>query len=276
MKDYTSTLEGCVAAITPEAARAEIEFLIEAGKRIANAEGMFSVQKIEDHHYAIMRDALGHTTMELIEPVEPMEEPQPDTFVAFSLQGLVDYIKTDVDGIFNDPDIRHIVSVCDVDTVKVYTPITGYHKKRYVVAECRARNPRIPFDQYLHPEDFQIMVQTRFKDSENRKLVLKLAGNIKGEQSMQTADDGVSQKVTVKKGVATAADIIVTNPVELTPLRTFYEVEQPSSPFVLRFSERAEVALFEGDGGAWKLKAVENIRQWLSDALEGYHVEVIA
>lgn len=43
-----------------------------------------------------------------------------------------------------------------------------------------------------------------------------------------------------------------------------------------RFNERAEVALFEGDGGAWMLKAVENIRDWLTAALKGYNVEVIA
>jgi|LSQX01.3.fsa_nt_gb hypothetical protein len=68
----------------------------------------------------------------------------------------------------------------------------------------------------------------------------------------------------------------VFDPVELTPLRTFHEVEQPSNPFVLRFSENAQAALFEGDGGAWMLTAVENIRAWLADALTGYNVEVIA
>ena len=63
---------------------------------------------------------------------------------------------------------------------------------------------------------------------------------------------------------------------ELTPLRTFYEVEQPTSPFVLRFNEDAEAALFEGDGGAWQLRAVENIKNWLTAQLIGCNVEVIA
>ena len=91
---------------------------------------------------------------------------------------------------------------------------------------------------------------------------------------MQTADDGVSQKVTINKGVVTAEDVTIKNPVYLVPLRTFYEVEQPASPFVLRFNEGADVALFEGDGGAWKLKAVKNIKDWLDNQLKDCNVEV--
>lgn len=271
MKDYENTLNSAIAGISPEAARAQAEYLVDTGMRLAEAQQKPIIETIDDHHYVFFDG-----TMTRIKPIPPEDGPQPETFVAFSLNGLVDYIKTDVDGLFNADGIRHIVSVCAVDTVKVYTPITGYSKSRHVIAECRAHVPEIPFNRYIDPEDFQIMVQTRFQESDNRKTVLKLAGNIKGEQSMQTADDGVSQKVTIKKGVATAADVIVSNPVVLTPLRTFYEVEQPASPFVLRFNERAEVALFEGDGGAWMLKAVENIRTWLEAALLGYNVEVIA
>lgn len=271
MKDYESTLSSAITAITPEAARAQAEYLVNTGERLAEAKQKPIVQEIDGHPY-IFFDG----NYKRIDPIPPIDDPQPRPFLAFSLRGLVDYIKTDVDGLFAAQEVRHIVSVCGVDTVKVYTPITGYSKSRHVIAECRAHVPEIPFNRYIDPEDFQIMVQTRFQDSDNRKTVLKLAGNIKGEQSMQTADDGVSQKVTIKRGVATAADVIVSNPVLLTPLRTFYEVEQPSSPFVIRFSENAQAALFEGDGGAWMLKAVENIRTWLEAALIGYNVEVIA
>ena len=119
-------------------------------------------------------------------------------------------------------------------------------------------------------------MQTRMLPSENRDTVLRLAGAIKAEQSMQTADDGFSQKVTIKRGVATVGDVVVKNPVELTPLRTFFEVEQPTSPFVLRFNDQANVALFEGDGGAWRLQAVRNIKEWLVRALSDCNVEVIA
>lgn len=111
--------------------------------------------------------------------------------------------------------------------------------------------------------------------SENLSLVLKLAGCVKKEQSMQTADDGVSQRVTVNAGVATAADVTVKNPVQLTPIRTFREIDQPDSPFVLRFNENAKAALFTGDGAAWHMEAVARIAEYLRSNLAGYNVEVI-
>ena len=93
---------------------------------------------------------------------------------------------------------------------------------------------------------------------------------------MQVADDGVSQKVTVNAGVVKAADVIVRNPVTLVPFRTFREVEQPESPFVLRVDENANAALFTGDGSAWKLEAVARVGEYLRKNLEGTNVIVIA
>ena len=44
----------------------------------------------------------------------------------------------------------------------------------------------------------------------------------------------------------------------------FREVEQPASFYVLRMTgETGKVALFEGDGGAWKLNAIARVRDWL-------------
>jgi len=56
------------------------------------------------------------------------------------------------------------------------------------------------------------------------------------------------------------------------PFRTFREVLQPASPFVLRVQAGAQgglptVGLFEADGGAWRLSAVEGIRGWLAHEL---------
>ena len=177
---------------------------------------------------------------------------------------------------FNEKDYRHTVRVVNTRRVEVLTPMCGYYKERDVVAECDALVPDIPFGKFMDVDEFQIMLQSRFEDSTNRALVLQLSGSLRSEQSNQIADDGVSQKVTIKRGVATADDVTVKNPVTLRPLRTFYEVEQPESPFILRFNENANAALFEGDGGAWKLRAVENIRSWLVAKLAGCNVEVIA
>ena len=160
--------------------------------------------------------------------------------------------------------------------MEVIAPQTGYWRERELVAYCKAVIPDITFGRYIDAEEFQVMVQTCFIDSPNRATVLKLAGSIRKEQNMQTADDGVSQKVTINQGISTAADVIIKNPVELTPYRTFHEVDQPESPFVLRFNEDGDPALFTGDGSKWKLEAVEAIKEYLKAALEGTNVDVIA
>ncbi len=254
--------------VTPEAARAEVEYLVEEGYRRACSDQKVEVLKIDGETYTAFQGALKR--------VLPVKPEKPDTLKVFSLGGLVHFIKADVDGMFDDPERRFIVRVVNPRRVDVLSPVYGYYQERDMVAECEALVPDIPFGKYMGVDEFQIMLQSRFEDSANRALVLQLSGSLRSEQSNQIADDGVSQKVTINRGVATAADVTVKNPVVLKPLRTFYEVAQPESPFILRFNESANAALFEGDGGAWKLRAVENVRKWLVEQLTGCNVEVIA
>lgn len=260
--------------ITPEAMRAETEFLYYAG---ANAQ-----KALDDQQRPQVFEACGDTYVsvgsryERIRPSEPERLVKPETFETWSLAGLAAYIRSDVDGMFGDETVRHIVRVTSPTLVEVLSPVIGYHKERMTVARCEAQVPRIELGRYMEPEAFQIMVQTCFQDSENRAKVLQLAGSVRKEQNMQTADDGVSQRVTVNAGVATAATVTIQNPVTLTPWRTFREVEQPESPFVLRFSEEAEAALFTGDSAGWKMRAVETIGEWLTAELAGCNVEIIA
>ena len=62
-------------------------------------------------------------------------------------------------------------------------------------------------------------------------------------------------------------NILDPNPVTLRPYRTFNEVEQPASQFVFRINKLANLALFEADGGKWKLEAVESIANYLKNEL---------
>lgn len=61
----------------------------------------------------------------------------------------------------------------------------------------------------------------------DRDLILKFAGTVENGTIAQYGDDGVTQKATVKTGIASKGDAIVPNPVRLRPYRTFIEVEQP-------------------------------------------------
>jgi hypothetical protein len=81
-------------------------------------------------------------------------------------------------------------------------------------------------------------------------------------------DDGVSQRTTVKQGVALKETVTVKGRVTLRPYRTFREIEQPASTFVFRLQSHEGAVpacgLFEADGGTWKLDAVLAIKTWLA------------
>lgn len=122
-------------------------------------------------------------------------------------------------------------------------------------------------------------LQSQFKSSEVTASILQVVGNLKDEAVKTYADDGTSQIVTAKVGLTRPPEnVLLPNPVSLRPYRTFPEVEQPTSPFILRMQstkEGPQVALFEADGGKWKLDAIASIRDYLVNALpEG--VTVIA
>ena len=262
-------------AMTAEAMRAKEEYLFNIGKlterEICDLEGP-----------NLFTDQYGEQYIQFGSRYDRVKKPEPDKIVkaqpfeTFSLDGLIDYIIQDTEKLFGNPEARHIVKVKNPTEVEVIAPQRGYWRERELVAYCNAVVPAINFGRYMDRDDFQIMVQTCFIESENRALVLQLAGNVRKEQTLQTADDGVSQKITVNAGVSTAADVIVKNPVLLIPFRTFHEVEQPASPFVLRFDEDGNPALFTGDGSKWKLEAVAAIRGYLAEALKDANVDVIA
>lgn len=254
----------------PETARAVEELLINTGKEMQKATEQVQTIDINGGTYAYYGGRLTR-----MERVLPPNMPEPDNVEVFSLYGLVDMIKADVDGLFAEGKPMHIVRVTDETLVEVLSPAIGLHQTRYRRILCQAPVPKIKFGQYLETEEFQVMMQTCFEKSEARDMVMTLAGSVSKEQSMRKSDDGMTQTVQVQTGVVTVGDVSLKNPVPLTPLRTFCEVEQVTSPFILRFNENAQAALYEGDGGAWRLYAVRAVADWLRQNLAGCNVCVI-
>ena len=68
--------------------------------------------------------------------------------------------------------------------------------------------------------------------------------------------------------------------VALRPYRTFLDIHQPASEFVLRIKadkdEGPRCALFEADGGAWRFTALEHIKSYMADNLDPDRAIIIA
>ncbi|MBU9711086.1 hypothetical protein [Evansella tamaricis] len=202
------------------------------------------------------------------------ENPTSNAIRINSLSGLVEYIQSEYDS--NWRLMVHVVSPTEV----VCFDALNEDKKRNEYIVANAMLPSFSFDRFYDTEDFNIKLQSCFVKNEDRDVMLQVVGNIKEEMVKTVGDDGVSQAVTAKTGVASVGNVKVPNPVVLKPYRTFVEVNQPESDFIFRMQNGPRCALFEADGGAWKLNAMKNIKEYLevnlTEEIENGKLVVIA
>ncbi len=198
--------------------------------------------------------------------------PKAASIELSTLTSLVDYIKSGMDEIISRQMIIHVQSPT---IVKMYSPLDADRVREYMVS-VTAQVPSIEFGRFIDHEAFCISLQSKFVDSEktDRALLLKFAGTVEAGSVAEYGDDGVSQKATIKTGIASKGDALVPSPVSLKPYRTFLEVEQPVSSFIFRMKpdkyEGIQCALFEADGGAWKYTAMSLIKDYLTEELAEY------
>ena len=193
--------------------------------------------------------------------------PYAKTIGMKTLTSLVEYIKANIDSM-SEKMIVHVISPTEVH---LYSSLDADRKREYLV-EVNAELPDFRFGSFIDHENFVIALQSKFVPNEDRDLVLKFAGTVEDGTVAEYGDDGVTQKATIKTGVASKADAVVPNPVNLIPYRTFLEVQQPASDFIFRMKSSCGVqcAIFEADGGAWKNEAMSRIKNYLALELSEY------
>lgn len=191
-----------------------------------------------------------------------VSEPTASTLIVRNLTGLVDYLRNDFDKKL--PVMIHIQSPTCVSA------ITGFNRdvQRNVLIQADALLPDISYGRFYDIESFNILLQSCFVQNDTRDKLLSIVGNVQDENVVTVGDNGTSQQVTAKTGIATVGNVVLPNPVSLKPFRTFVEIQQPESAFVFRMKDGPSAALFEADGGEWKLRAIQEIKLYLDDALD--------
>ena len=187
-----------------------------------------------------------------------------------TLTSLVDYIKGRMNDDFPE-GLPQMIALVESETEVRLVSAFNSDMKRWTIAKVKARVPRIELNKFLDQENFIIQMQSMFLDTSDKKIVMQVAGNVKDETVANYGDDGVSQKATIKTGLANVEDVIVPNPVKLKPFRTFHEVGQPEIDFVFRMRNSGggvSCALFEADGGMWKFDTVHEIAEYLKTELK--------
>lgn len=193
--------------------------------------------------------------------------PKAEPITMHTLSSFIDYIKSEFDD--HDKLFVHVISPTEV---RAYTRL-DYERTREHLVCVEASVPRFRFNEFINQEEFCIALQSKFLINADRALLLKFAGTVEAGSVAEYGDDGVTQKATVKTGVASKSDAIVPNPVVLEAYRTFVEVEQPATQYVFRMRQDnsgVKCALFEADGGAWQLEAMQNVKEYLDEQLNEY------
>lgn len=198
---------------------------------------------------------------------------RPSAIDLKGLEGAVAAIRREID-IVGNPILIRINSHSYVDV------LTSYHEDytRSTLYEIRSDVGGFREGIRAHSEAI-IELRSRFIPNEGTAYMLDLLSRMNIGNSVETTDNGITQNVTARAGVALNTMVQVKPIVKLAPYRTFMEIEQPESEFLLRVEGDGSVGLYEADGGMWKLEAKRRIaayfREQLADLIETGEVTVL-
>lgn len=196
--------------------------------------------------------------------LQRVKYPQVETLQVSNLTSIIEFLKANIDEVKD----KALIQVVSPRQVKLLSPLRKDFDRHEFLRADAILPDNIRYDSFMETEKFNIMLQAGFVCNEDRDLLLKFTGLIRDEAVKETGDDGVSQKVTIKTGVATVGEAQVPNPVLLAPYRSFPEIEQVESKFIFRMKEGPHAAIYEADGGAWKNEAMRRIKEYLVNNLE--------
>ena len=222
--------------------------------------------------------------LERIEPVVIRETRATDLS---TLTSFVDCVKARVerDKAYDYSNLYlHIINPTRVLAYEKANALDGYKTS---ICEAKAELPEIDYGKFYNSESFNILLQSRFCQDETTAKLLSIVGNVKSSDVQTKADNGITQTVQTSKGIVLKEDTPLPNPVTLAPFRTFIEIDQVASAFIFRAresknpyadddSKEINFALFEADGGAWKIEATQRIKMYLEEAFKDTGVVILA
>lgn len=219
------------------------------------------IEQIGDRDYIITKSG---SCVEVVPEVR--EKP---TLGTNSLQQLVSAVKAELDA-YSDDYIHSLplhVFVTGYGDVRCYETIYKINEyARDIPYSCHVQDIPGFADCWMEHDQAMIALRTKFQENDGSIYLIDLLSRIMTEGSVTSEDNGVSQQVTVQKGVSLVGRENVRPIVKLKPYRTFWELDQPESEFLVRVKEGGKIGLFEADGGAWKYKARIAIRDYLREA----------
>lgn len=210
--------------------------------------------------------------------------PTPEALECSTLTGVADYFQSGIpQADLTDTFDALIVQVVSPSEVLVLSPVVGAHRQQFVYLVAQPSLAGLTLGRYMEMLSFHIELATRYVDTPERQALQAFCGPLRAGKMLKLEDDGVSQNVTTTAGVTRGSEAVAAKQLwTLAPFRTFPEISQPESPFLLRLDQADDdgtpvpkAMLMEADGGAWRAEAIRRIGEWLRAKL-GDEVTVIA
>lgn len=208
-------------------------------------------------------------------------EPKADPICVATLTGFVDFVERNIDDL--DLINSYIAVIDSPQDVSLCSTLLEQRRERehLLTASLDSDMEAFPFGTFMRQEDFIIKLHSLFekKEDDDFDYVALMVSKTVQADTADTEDDGITQHVTVKRGVSGALKEKgeIKPIVRLSPYRTFREIVQPESLFLLRIKTSdngtVQAALFEADGGAWRNEARLRIAAYLKEHIK---VSVIA
>lgn len=208
-------------------------------------------------------------------------KPRPAHIEGSTLTSLVEYIQANREQINLGGLMVHVHDHANVSLIERFTDEDA-KRTTFFRSVLDKSLPVFNFDQYMPVEEFIIKSRALMMPCDDLDAIIAIVSRVVAQDELQTQDNGLAQTVQVKKGISGAMSqgVETKGMYELRPYRTFRELQQPSSRFILRLKavEGAlpHVALFDAEGGAWRYAAMLAVKDWIDEKLVGIDIPVLA
>lgn len=226
---------------------------VEKIQSMAN-EASAKVIEVDGEQYSTQR----------IYKVDPTEY-RPNGITVNSLESIITLVRNEA---VRYTDNTIFVQVEDPLNVNVFTTFDDKNRRDFLYM-AKADIVSTPIDQWTGKESLMIALNSVFIPSEDVDYIQSVLQKVTEESKVSSTDNGLGQSIEAQKGIALKENMTLKKRVKLRPYRTFLEVEQPESEFILRADEGAKFLIKSADGGAWELAAKSNIKVYLVRHLTG-------
>ena len=221
------------------------------------------IQKIEEMakptFHEVGRQVFANQQMVLVADKKPM----PRCIELTGLDSVCKMVRNEAEHV----GLQIFIQVKDYKSVSVFTELDKDEDRLYLY-QCGADTPNVTMGCFMDYEKAVIELRSLYIPNPGTEYLMQLLSSISNESRVTSSDNGVTQKVEAKSGIALSSMVEIKPRVVLQPFRTFVEVAQPESEFLLRINDRGQIGMFPADGGVWKLEATRNVAAYFEDKLK--------